>query len=195
MSLVTIDALKAEVARLNAERETLLRTAIDRDAEAFKGNIEAIDKLGIDPMGCQPILAAVQDGDISTGRARELMRCWVLGTFRLDMLPPINGSDLLQAMIRDDESPAEVMAQLRGELALLKLTAAKKPEDVMLGERDIASAAAVLTDSARAAGHVLRITQVPTPGEPLAMGAHCDRIEVYDTIEITRRKMKEASHG
>jgi len=92
------------------QRIKRLQAALIRESrEAFAGNIEAIDKLGLDSMQAQPILLAVQNWDISTGRARELLRCWVLGTFKVDMLPAC-GDELFGD---DTDEPRQVFELLR----------------------------------------------------------------------------------
>lgn len=116
-ALAERDAALARVAELDAELKATKASAARLAIESFKGNIEAISKLDIDPMGCQPILNAVQDGDISTGRARELLRCWVLDTFTHDMLPASEGSgEYLRQLYDDNESPASVFDKLLSQL-------------------------------------------------------------------------------
>lgn len=94
-----------EIAR---ELAQLQKRSARRLLESFTGNIEAVNKLGLDTLQFQPVLMAVQMGDISTGRARELLRCWVLGTYNHDMLPPAIGD-----AFGEDEEPREVLARLR----------------------------------------------------------------------------------
>ncbi len=82
-----IASLQRQLAEAKKEIERLTKLAYNEARQAFKGNIEAVNKLGLDAMQIQPILMAVQAGDISTGKARELIRCWILGTFAVEMLP------------------------------------------------------------------------------------------------------------
>lgn len=83
----TIRQLKAKIHILEERNNELQQQLYRHSKEAFTGNIEACDKLGLDVMKIQPVLMAVQNGDISTGKARELIRCWILGTYSNDLLP------------------------------------------------------------------------------------------------------------
>ena len=104
-----IDAAVAEA------RATHAKELVEAHREAFVGNIQAVSKLGLDAMDAQPLLLAVQNWDISTGRARELLRCWVLGTFKHDMLPEC-GDELFS----ETEEPREAFAKLQAEVEALR---------------------------------------------------------------------------
>lgn len=114
------DAALIVACRPDAMREVLklhdlaMTHAARTSLEAFAGNIEAVNALDLDTMDVQPILQAVQYGEISTGRARELLRCWVLGTFTVDMLPKPEGAF---DVFNDDDEPPVVVRKLRAELA------------------------------------------------------------------------------
>lgn len=103
------DELEAQAARIAELEDKYRKLSVayrKESAEAFCGNIDALSKLDLDAMDAQPILLAVQNWDISTGRARELLRCWVLGTLKLDMLP-----DCGPELFADDfKKPREVWA-------------------------------------------------------------------------------------
>ena len=90
------------------------RFAVEQAREAFTGNIEAVDKLGLDAMQFNAVFTALHEGEISTGRARELLRCWVLGTYSHDMLPPCEG------YFKDDEFPIEAAKRLTAERDALR---------------------------------------------------------------------------
>lgn len=113
MELYTADQLRTAIA---AERERVrlehARELVEAHREAFVGNIEALSKLDLDAMNAQPLLMAVQNWDISTGRARELLRCWVLGTFKPDMLPECGDELFAEA-----DEPRDAWAKLQAELS------------------------------------------------------------------------------
>ncbi len=104
-----ITRLRGDVERLTKERDEARDFALRKSKEAFEGNAGAVNKLGLNAMDVHPILMAVQTWNISTGRARELIRCWVLGTFAEDMLPT-GGEDL---GIAEDDDPADVLRSTR----------------------------------------------------------------------------------
>ena len=87
---------------------------IQKSRETFAGNIDAVDKLGLDAFDFQPVLCAVQMGEISTGRARELLRCWVLGT--AINLPPLPA----EHVFGEDDEPHEIVKKLRADLVRLQ---------------------------------------------------------------------------
>ncbi len=64
-----------------------------------------------DPMDFQGVLMAVQCGDISTGRARELLRNW------LDGLPANPPPEDVPNPFGMDDNPAEVCTELRQVVA------------------------------------------------------------------------------
>ena len=107
--------LRAELEAAREKQRMLTDHAVRVDTEAFKGNIDALSKLDLDAMDAQPLLLAVQNWDISTGRARELLRCWVLGTFKPDMLPEC-GDDLFE----EAEEPRTAWRTLRAEADALR---------------------------------------------------------------------------
>lgn len=115
-ALYTADQLRTAIA---AERERVrlehARELVEAHREAFVGNIEALSKLDLDAMNAQPLLMAVQNWDISTGRARELLRCWVLGTFKPDMLPECGDELFAEA-----DEPRDAWAKLQAELSTLR---------------------------------------------------------------------------
>ncbi len=112
----TADQLRAYGdARAAEARATHAKELVEAHREAFVGNIQAVSKLGLDAMDAQPLLLAVQNWGISTGRARELLRCWVLGTFKPDMLPEC-GDELFS----ETEEPREAFAKLQAEVAALR---------------------------------------------------------------------------
>ncbi len=104
-----------EVEDLRSKCRTLTDHAVRVDLETFRGNIEVLSKIDLDAMDAQPLLLAVQNWDISTGRARELLRCWVLGTLKPDMLPEC-GDELFS----ETEEPREAFAKLQAEVAALR---------------------------------------------------------------------------
>jgi len=98
---------------LVAERKQLMHES----TEAFKANIRAVTLLGLDTLDAQPILSAVQEWTISTGRARELLRAWILGTFDPMHLPPpidlgIGEEDLAQVLKAAHERAEKAEAEL-----------------------------------------------------------------------------------
>lgn len=114
--LYTADQMRAYGdARAAEALATHAKELVEAHREAFVGNIQAVSKLGLDAMDAQPLLLAVQNWDISTGRARELLRCWVLGTFKHDMLPEC-GDELFS----ETEEPREAFAKLQAEVAALR---------------------------------------------------------------------------
>ena len=118
-----VDRLRAEAGEA-AHQLALTQQALVRESlECFKGNIDAINKLGLDHMAVQPILMAVQSWDISSGRARELIRAWVLGTYRDEMLPGCKDLGL-----GEDDDPGDVLMKARDRLA----AADRLAEDVPL---------------------------------------------------------------
>lgn len=125
MELYTADQLRAAIA---AERERVrlehTRELVEAHREAFVGNIEALSKLDLDAMNAQPLLMAVQNWDISTGRARELLRCWVLGTFKPDMLPEC-GDELFAGA----DEPRDAWTKLQAELSTLRQQLAEAVRD------------------------------------------------------------------
>lgn len=108
--------IAAELAYRDKRIDELLQALFNSKNEAFKGNIEAVNKLGLDVMDLQPILTAVQDWSISTGKAREMIRCFILGTFEVSHLPipqhPLN--------IADNEDPAELFCHMQNQLHVLR---------------------------------------------------------------------------
>lgn len=121
----TADQLRTAIA---AERERVriehARELVEAHREAFVGNIEALSKLDLDAMNAQPLLMAVQNWDISTGRARELLRCWVLGTFKPDMLPECGDELFAEA-----DEPRDAWAKLQAELSTLRQQLAEAVRD------------------------------------------------------------------
>ena len=107
--------LRDELEAAREKQRMITDHAVRVDTEAFKGNIAALSKLDLDAMDVQPLLLAVQNWDISTGRARELLRCWVLGTFNPDMLPEC-GDDLFE----EAEEPRTAWRTLRRERDALR---------------------------------------------------------------------------
>lgn len=124
-ALYTADQLRTAIA---AERERVrlehARELVEAHREAFVGNIEALSKLDLDAMNAQPLLMAVQNWDISTGRARELLRCWVLGTFKPDMLPECGDELFAEA-----DEPRDAWAKLQAELSTLRQHLAEAVRD------------------------------------------------------------------
>lgn len=112
--IAALDRLKADRDRLLVERDRAVAHAVRESGEAFAGNIEAVNKLGLDTMTVQPLLMAVQSWDITTGRARELLRCWILGTFKPEQLPPRKDLGLAET-----DDPGDVLQKLRAEAAFL----------------------------------------------------------------------------
>ena len=116
VSVYTADQLRAYGdARAAEALATHAKELVEAHREAFVGNIQAVSKLGLDAMDAQPLLLAVQNWDISTGRARELLRCWVLGTFKHDMLPECG-----EELFSETEEPREAFAKLQAEVAALR---------------------------------------------------------------------------
>ena len=136
MELYTADQLRTAIA---AERERVrlehARELVEAHREAFVGNIEALSKLDLDAMNAQPLLMAVQNWDISTGRARELLRCWVLGTFKPDMLPECGDELFAEA-----DEPRDAWAKLQAELSTLRqhLAEAVRERDALRAQVDAA---------------------------------------------------------
>ena len=132
----TADQLRTAIA---AERERVrlehARELVEAHREAFVGNIEALSKLDLDAMNAQPLLMAVQNWDISTGRARELLRCWVLGTFKPDMLPECGDELFAEA-----DEPRDAWAKLQAELSTLRqhLAEAVRERDALRAQVDAA---------------------------------------------------------
>ena len=129
----TLRALLAEREALTERVQTAERAAMRACQEGFIGNVEAVRKLGLDAMEAQPIIAAVQHGEISAGRARELLRCWVLGTFAPDMLPAA------ECALADDVTPVEWVRQAEAERDAARAEVARLRQAATLMDTALAS--------------------------------------------------------
>ncbi|RVT91395.1 hypothetical protein EOD42_22330 [Rhodovarius crocodyli] len=163
---IPFDMLAALFARIEEDAVALqgLGKAVAREAsEAFKGNVAAVSLAGLNTMDVQPLLMAVQSWDISTGRARELLRCWILGTFSPEMLPPMKDlglaetddpGDVLLGMRAAREADARALevraAEVEADLAARSQTAGK---DERNGLSDLARELRAQAAAIRARGH------------------------------------------
>mgnify|MGYP001589202956 CR=1 FL=1 len=83
----------------------------------------AADEHGVDVMELQPMLNMLQDGTISSGKARDVIRAWLGGLPVVEQLPPENEPDpeapAVQARLEAFEEAAriaEVFAKQTGQL-------------------------------------------------------------------------------
>lgn len=109
-----IECVRALLAERNAAQtkaKDFARLAYDAERKAVKANIDATALAGLDAMEIQPVLMAVQEWAISTGKARDLLRCWIVGTFTPDMLP----QQMRDLGLSDDADPAECFLAMRSE--------------------------------------------------------------------------------
>lgn len=105
------DAARAERDDAQTKVKDFARIAYDAERKAAKANIDATALAGLDAMEIQPVLMAVQEWAISTGKARDLLRCWIVGTFTPDMLP----QQMRDLGLSDDDDPAECFLAMRYE--------------------------------------------------------------------------------
>jgi hypothetical protein len=74
------EAAEKAVDLLHTQLREQGRFWLSRVREAFVGNVRAVEAMNVDVARLQPTLEALQAGQITVGRARELVRCWLLGT-------------------------------------------------------------------------------------------------------------------
>ena len=104
------DPRDEQIATLKRTYNQLFEAAQEQqsDNERLRARLAIIGAAQPGVMAANPILLAVQNWDITTGRARELLECWLRGEFRPDMLPPC-GDDLFDGA----DEPREVFAKLK----------------------------------------------------------------------------------
>lgn len=83
------------------------------------------EPVALDPRHIRKFLQALQAGEMSVGRAVEILDAWVGGYYSDEMVPPPPADSCL---IADDEFPMEIVRKLRSEV-----TAHPSPPEVMVG--------------------------------------------------------------
>lgn len=84
-----------------------------------------------DPQEARVMLQCLQAGEMTVSRAMELLRIWLAGNYKDDMVPsPPDDS----ALITDDKFPMELVRELRAKLAALQPIpqADPKPDEVKI---------------------------------------------------------------
>ncbi|WP_348706426.1 hypothetical protein [Acidovorax soli] len=88
-------------------------------AQGFRAGIASLaanagsEPVALDPRHIRKFLQALQAGEMSVGRAVEILDAWVGGYYSDEMVPPPPADSCL---IADDEFPMEIVRKLRSEV-------------------------------------------------------------------------------
>lgn len=113
-------ALLDELERLRAENRAFTQRWYEADRLNHKLLIDGAFSIDRDPMDLQPMLAMLQQCELSTGKAREVIREWLAGVTEFDLPDGVKDDedniDHVRAKLRETESKVDA---LRAEKARL----------------------------------------------------------------------------